>query len=103
MAYELAPGWSNAKRQSREDWWSSPWFTMFMQDDSGWIHHLSMDGPTRCRPAGVESGSGLKQLDGPGRMRESIPSCTPRFPVLALFLRKVQRADIFYRYPTIDG
>ena len=35
------------------------------------------DGPTRCRPAGVESGSGPKQPDGPGRMRESIPSCIP--------------------------
>ena len=44
MAYELAPGWSNAKKANfGEDWWSSPWFGMFhLQDDSGWIHHLSM-------------------------------------------------------------
>ena len=28
-------------------------------------------------PAGVESGSGPKQPDGPGRTRESIPSCIP--------------------------
>ena len=44
MAYELAPGWSNAKKASfGEDWWTSPWFgTFHVQDDSGWIHHSVM-------------------------------------------------------------
>ena len=57
MAYELAPGWSNAKKASfGEDWWTSPWFgTFHVQDDSGWIHHSVM-GWTYAMPA---SGGGV--------------------------------------------
>ena len=60
----------------------------------GWIHHLSMGWAYAMPASGVESGSGPKQPDGPGRTRESILPAFPRFPVLAVFLWKIQRADI---------
>ena len=106
MAYELAPGWSNAKKANfGEDWWSSPWFGMFhLQDDSGWIHHLSMGWSYAIRPAGVESGSGPKQPDGSGRLKGSIPSCIPMIPNPgSIFMESPKTKSYSSAIPIVDG
>ena len=62
------------------------------------------DGPTRCRPAGVESGSGPKQPDGPGRMRESIPSCIPTIPSPgSIFMGSRKSGYCSTATPIVDG
>ena len=97
MAYELAPGWSNAKKANfGEDWWG-PWFGMFhLQDDSGWIHHLSMGWAYAMWPR-VESA--LDRRTGWAWTDEGIyPSCIPRFQSWLYFYGKSKDQILFYRY-----